>query len=163
MWAKISKLWLHTCITVSYQSAILCTFTRITQKVHIIHGCSTSTRTVLLSEMPLFWLELYVSYDWRVMAPNMHCSLFPICHLCVLTRITWKLPVIYGRSSCQTTALLSNTFLVWNRVAWEIWLKSYNPRHTLRLFSDISLSCLYCKPVHTLLFGAQLHMTAKLS
>ena len=35
--------------------------------------------------------ELHVRYDRRVMAPNTHCSLFPIRNLCVRPCITWKL------------------------------------------------------------------------
>ena len=29
-------------------------------------------------------------YNWWVVAAKMHCSSFPISHLCELTRITWK-------------------------------------------------------------------------
>ena len=35
-------------------------------------------------------LELNARYEWWVMAPEMHCNLFLISHLCVLTRITWN-------------------------------------------------------------------------
>ena len=82
-------------------------------------------------------LKLDVRYKWRVMSPNMHCSHFPISrvHLFVQlyldTCITWKLQVIRARSNSvyQTTALLSETFFVWFRVALEIRLESYGPRH----------------------------------
>ena len=56
------------------------------------------------------WLGSYVS-------PNAHPSFFPISNLCILTRMTWKLQVIYGCSAYRMTALLSMTFLVWFRVA----------------------------------------------
>ena len=69
-------------------------------------------------------LELDVRYSWWVMAPNAHCSLFPISHLCVFTCITWKLQVICECSAYQMTALLSETFFMWFRAAWEIWLES---------------------------------------
>ena len=111
-------------------------------------------------------LELNMRYNWWVMAPNTHCSLFLISHLCVLLHICWKQQVIhvYGCSAYQTTALLSKTFLVWFWVAWEIWLKSYGPRHmSVVLWHNIL--CLYCKPIHicTSLFGAQLRMIMKLT
>ena len=71
-------------------------------------------------------LELDVRHDWWVMAPSTHCSFFLISHLCVLTHITRKLQVMYGRSAYQMTVLLSETFLVWFRVAREIQLlKNY--------------------------------------
>ena len=35
----------------------------------------------------------------KVMVPNTHRSFFPISHLSALTYLTWKLRVIYGRSS----------------------------------------------------------------
>ena len=81
-------------------------------------------------------LELDARYNWWVIAPSSHGSVFPISHLCILTHITWKLQIIYGCSAYRTTALLSKTFLVWFGVAWEIWLESYDPRHAHRLFSD---------------------------
>ena len=100
------------------------------------------------------------------MVPNTHHSFFPISHLCVLTCITWKLQVIYGHSAYRMTALLLETFLVWFRVAWEIRLESYmyRPRHASGILW-YNIACIYCQPVHTLLFGAQLHvcMTTKLT
>ena len=93
-------------------------------------------------------LELDARYDWQVMAPNTHRSVFPISHLCILTCIAWKLHVIYGHSAYWMTALLLETFLEWFRVAWEIWLESYGPRHALVILSH-NIVCVYCKPVHT--------------
>ena len=39
--------------------------------------------TALLSKMSIFLLELDARYDWWVMAPNVHCSLFPISSSCI--------------------------------------------------------------------------------
>ena len=97
----------------------LCVLTLFTQKLQVVHGCCTYRMTALLSKMSIFCIRAWSRYDWRVMVPNPHHSLFPISHLCVLIHITWKLQVtrIYGRSVYQTTALLLDTFLVWFRVA----------------------------------------------
>ena len=107
-------------------------------------------------------LDLDGRYDWRVMAPSMHCSLFPTSNLCVLTNITWKLQVIhvYGHSAYRTTTLLSKTFLVYARVAWGIQLESYGTRHT-SVVLWYNIFCVYCKPVHSSLFVVQLRMTTK--
>ena len=105
-------------------------------------------------------LELDVRYDWWVMAPSTHYSLFSISNLCVLTRITWKLQVIYGHSTYWMTTLLSETFHVCVRVAWEIGLESYSTRHA-SVVLWYNIVCVYCKPVHSSLFVAQLRMTTK--
>ena len=98
---------------------------------------------------PFSALELDARYKWWVMAPNTHHSLFPINHLCVLTCIT-------------TTTLLLDTFLVWFRFAWEIWLKSYDPRHA-SVVLWYNILCIYCKPLNAVLFGVQLRMTTKVT
>ena len=36
-------------------------------------------------------------------------------------------------------------------------MESYDPRHALWLFSNTTL-CVHCKPIHTLLFGMQIHI-----
>ena len=105
-------------------------------------------------------LELDVKCEWRVIAPNMHHSLFPISHFCILTHITWKLEVIYGRYAYRMTVLLSKTFLQCFRVAWEIRLESYGSRHA-SVVLWFNIVCVYCKPVHTSIFDAQLRMTTK--
>ena len=103
-------------------------------------------------------LELDSRYNWQVMAPNTPCNLFLMSHLFVLTCITWKLQVIYGCSGDRMTAVQLETFFVRFRVAWEIWLESYGPRH-----ASVMCMCVYCKPVHTSLYGAQVHITTKLT
>ena len=88
-------------------------------------------------------LELDERYDWWVMEPNMHHSLFPISHLCVLTYITWKLQVVYGCSAYQTTALLLETFFVWLRVDWRATAPDMH-----RSFSDTTF-CVYTANTYT--------------
>ena len=140
--------------------------TLITQKLQVVYGHCTYWMTALL-EMSISVLELDVRYDWQVMVPNLHHSYFLISHLCVLTCITWKLQVIYGlygRSAYWTTAILSETFIVWFRVARDIQLESYGSRHA-SVVLWYKIVCLYCKPIHTLPFDAKLHvcMTTKLT
>ena len=112
------------------------------------------------------WM-LYISNDCHTirhiqfLVPNTRHSLFPIYHLCILTRITWKLQVVHECSAYPTTALLSKTLFVWFKVAWETRLKNYAPTHALIIFW-YKIVCADCKPVHTLLFRAKLHTTTKL-
>ena len=90
-----------------------------------------------------WWMRVWNGSS-RLRGPSRRCAVrkrFPINHLCILTRITWKLQVVHGHSAYRTTALLLGTFLVWLRVAWEIWLESYNPRHA-SVISDTTL-CAY--------------------
>ena len=68
------------------------------------------------------------------MAPNMHCSPLSIqdfvhTYMCML--ITQKLQVlhVYGRSTYQTTALVSEMFIFWVRAAYEIQLAIYGFKH----------------------------------
>ena len=83
------------------------------------------------------------------MVLNTYHSLFLISHLCVFTCITWKLQVIHRRSVYWITALLLETFSVWFRVAWEIRLESYGPRHALAIlwYLGLGLLCLPKTPV----------------
>ena len=113
--------------------------------------------TEMLSKMSISVLELDARYNWRA---SMHCSPFLTSDLCVLTCITWKLQVIYGHSVYRTTALILETFLVCIRVAWEIQLESYGPRHT-SVILWYNIVCVYCKPLHSSLFAAQLCMRTK--
>ena len=118
--------------------------------------------TTLLSKMSLSMLELDMSYNWWVMAPNMHRSVLLRSYLWVLTCITWKLQVMYGRSAYRITALLLEIFFVWFRIEWEIWLENYGPRH-ISFILCYNIVCIYCKPIHRLLFGVQLQVTTKLT
>ena len=90
-------------------------------------------------------LHLNARFEELVMAPNLYHSLFPISYLCLLTCITWKLQVMHGHSAYWMTALLSETFFVWFRVAWEIRLESYSLRHTSAVL-QYNIVSVYCKP-----------------
>ena len=141
----------------------LCVLRRITQKLRVIYGCSTYWTTALLSEMFIFCVRVgcviqLVSYGSKHASQSLYHKPFVRT---VLQRITWKLQVIYGCSAYQMTVLLSETFLVWFRVAWEIRLESYGFRHSLVILW-YNIVCVYHKPIHTSLFGVQLRMTTKL-
>ena len=66
-------------------------------------------------------LDLYARYNQWVMDPNTHHTHFPMWHLCILTLITRKLQVVYGRCTFQTT--IASPFLkLWLR-PWESALR----------------------------------------
>ena len=138
---------------------ILCVLTLVTRKLQVICRRSTYRMTALLSGMSIVCVKAGCKMQ------NIYHSLFPISHFrvySVLRHITWKLQVICGRSANRTTAILSETFFVWFRVAIEIWLESCGSRHaSVVLWCDIV--CVYCKPMYTLLFGTQLRLTTKLT
>ena len=153
MQAKISKLWPQTCITVSFWYAILYILTHIAWQLRPYMDILHIEQLFYYQRCVLPGLELHARYDWWVMAPNMDCSLFPVPHLCVLPCITWKLQIVHRCSKYWTTALLWKTFLELFRVAWNMLMGSYGPRHTSQSFSDTTLSSVYCKLIHTSLFG----------
>ena len=78
-------------------------------------------------------VELDARYEWRVMPPPS-----------VLRHITCKAQVIYGHSAYRTTAILLEPLIVLFRLALEIRLESYGPRHALILLW-YSIVCVYCK------------------
>ena len=155
----ISKLWIQTHIATSFWYNILCILTLITWKLQVVHGCSTYRMTDILSEMSIFFIKLNARYNWWVMIPNMHRSLFLISHLCVLTHIhvTWKLQVTYRRSAYWMTALLLKTFLVCYGVAWEIWLESYDPRYILIILWYKIVMCILQTHTYITIWCATMH------
>ena len=65
----------------------------------------------------------------------------PIRH-CVLTYVhNLKSTVVYEPSTYWTIALLSETFIVWFRIAWEIWLESYGPKTCLTVVLWYNIVC----------------------
>ena len=85
---------------------------------------------------------------WWVTYGSKHSSqFFSISHSCLLIQCTRNL---------KTTALLSDTFLVWFRIA-RVQLKSYAPRH-ISVALWYKVVCVYRKPIYSSLFGAQLCM-----
>ena len=154
----IGELWIQTCIATTFRYDIWCMLTLVTRKLQVVCGHSTYQMTALLSEMPSFCVragcEIRMA-SYTCMSPKTHRSLFPMSHFCVysvLRHITWKLQVICGRSAYRTTAILSETFFVWFRVALEIWLESYGLRHASAVLW-YSIVCIYCNPIYTSLFG----------
>ena len=148
MWDTTGELWIQTRITASFWYDILCILTTRNSKATGCIWMFYISNEYLQSEMPISVLELDARYELWVMIPNMHHSLCPINHLCIVTCIMWKLEVICGRSAYRTTAILSETFFVRFRFAWEIWLESYGLTHA----SDIlwyHIVCIYCKPICT--------------
>ena len=134
----------------------LCVLTLVTQKLQDIYKRCTYWMTALLSEISIFCVR--AGWEIWLMSYGSKNSLqyFPISHLCVLTCITWKLQVISRCSACRMSALLSNTFLVWFSVVRDNWRATALDTH--RPFSGTNL-CVDCKPIYTLVFGAQPCMT----
>ena len=153
----MSELWIQTRITISFRYDILCVLTVITRKLHVVDVLHSAW--LLCYQRCIFsMLELDVRYDWQVMVPSTHRSLFLIINLCVLTYITWKLQVIYGHSAYWMTTLLSDTFVLcikrcMSDQTGELW-------HQTRISRALIQHCgIYCKPIHSSLFVAQLQMT----
>ena len=65
----------------------------------------------------------------------------------VLGHITWKLQVVHECSAYQTTVILSEIFFLWFRVALEIRLESYGPRHT-SIVLWYHIACVYILQAH---------------
>ena len=157
----IGKLCIQTRNATTFQYNILCVLTLVTQKLQVVCWSSRYRMTAVLMEMSIFCVRggckiLTVRY-----ASKCSPQFLPISHFCVpsvLRRITWKLKVICGSLVYLTTSMLSKTLFVWFRVALEIQLESYGPRHvSVVLWYDVV--CVYCKSIHTSLFGTQLRLT----
>ena len=58
--------------------------------------------------------------------------------------------------------MLSETLFVWFRIALEIQLDSYGPRHVSVILS-YDIVCIHCWSIYILLFGTQLHLATKLT
>ena len=110
--------------------------------------------TALLSEISIFCVRAGCEIRLMTYGSKHSLQFLLISHLCVLTCITWKLHVVYGHSAYQMTALPSDTFLVWFRVARSNWRAMAQTCISLLWYKVV---CVYCKPVYTSLFGAQLH------
>ena len=130
----IGELWIQTCIATTFWYDILCVLTLVTRKPHAVYKHSAYWMTALLSEMSIFCVragyEIWMaSYASKRISQSLSDKPFVCARVVVLRHITWKLQVIYGCSANRTIAVLFETFFVWFRVAWEIWLESYGPRH----------------------------------
>ena len=116
----IGELYIQNRITTTFRYNILCVLTLVTQKLQVLCRRSTYQTTVLLSKMSIFcvragWGILLVSYASQHTLQSLSNKPFVSMQL-------------YGHFTYWTTAKLSETFFVWFRVAWEIWLESYGPR-----------------------------------
>ena len=148
----IGKLWLQTCICKLF---LIRHFVRT-----YTHNTETTGRMAsLLLEMSIFCIrvECKIRLAWY---GSKHASWSlsdkPFVPTYMLNLKT--IQVVYEYSAYRRTALLSETFLVRFRVAWETQLKSYGTRHTLVILW-YNIVCINCKFIHTLLFGTQLHTT----
>ena len=100
-------------------------------------------------------MKLHASYGWWVWLKT-HMWSFSIhlfVHIYTYNTTQHNIQHIWHKNGCTdvlnaqmygcfrqwATALLSETFLLWFRVVWEIWPKSYISRHTLQSFSDTTL------------------------
>ena len=100
----------------------------------------------LLSEVSIIYISAECKIELRSYGSKHSSQFFLTTHLCVLTRITRQLQLIYGRSAYRMTALLSDTFLVWFTVAKGIHLENYGPRQpsVVHRYQPV---CVYSKPV----------------
>ena len=143
----IGKLSIQTRIATTFWYDILCIYTFGSPKLQVVYERSTYQTTVLLSEMAIFYIRAgckiqMVGYGSEYASQCLSNKSF------VRTRITWQVQVIYGLSAYRTTVLLSETFVVWFRVALEIGLESYGPRHSLVVLW-YNIVCVYCRQAHT--------------
>ena len=106
-------------------------------RVVCYQGCwLCSVYNLYIHRSCFFWLELHVIQDWQVMPPNTHWVFFVYAILCLLRCTTWKLKVIWGGSTYQMTALLSEISVLWVRAVSEIQLASYGSKHASQPLSD---------------------------
>ena len=68
--------------------------------IFLSNECST------MRDIPVFPVELYVSYAGRVMNPNMHYNLFPIQHSVRTYTHNLKIQVIYSKGVLHIEQLL---------------------------------------------------------
>ena len=160
----IGELWIQTRITITFRYNILCILTLVTQKLKVVCRRSTYQMTALLSEIYIFCVraecEIWIaSYASKHASQSISEKQLCIYKYSVLRCITWRLQIICGCSAYPTTAILSDTFFVWFRVAIEIRLESYSTKHT-SVVLWYNIVCVYYS-----LFGTQLHvcLTTKLT
>ena len=118
MWGTIVKLRIQTCYATSFRYNILLVIILVTKELQVINGCSTIQMTALLWEMSIFCVRagceiLLASYGSKHVFQSLSSTPF----VRTITHITWKLLVMYKLSAHWMTALLSDTFFVWFKVA----------------------------------------------
>ena len=157
----IGELWIQTQIATTFRYDILYVFKVVTAKLQVVSRRSTYRMTALLSKMYILCVRAeceirMVSYASKHALQSLSDKPYS-----VFRHKTQKLKVICGRSAYWTTAMLSETFFVWFRVAREIRLGNYSPRHA-SVVLWYSIVCVDFKPVYTSPFGMQLRLTTKL-
>ena len=79
----IGELQIQTRIAITFQYGILCALTVVTWKQQVICECSTYQTTALVSEMSIFCVRVGCKIQNVSYTSNMHCSIFPVSHLCL--------------------------------------------------------------------------------
>ena len=147
----IGELWIQTRIQTTLQYVVLYALTLVTRKPQIVCGHSTYRTTALLSKIYIFSVgvglrKLMTSYPFKYASQSLFHRPF---YAGVLRHITWKLQVVHvGECSAyRMTAILSEVFFVCFRVALEIRLERYDPRHASVVFwyhMHCACACIYC-------------------
>ena len=81
-------------------------------------------------KFPFRWLELYVSWNWWVVALNMHNSHFFIHHFVSIYMHNSKIKGYTRMLYPWMTALLPEIAIFWVRAICETWLTSYGSKHS---------------------------------
>ena len=84
----------------------------------------------------LSWLELYVTYQGRVMNPNSHRRHFEIGRFVGTYTNNSKITVCMRTFSYRTTALLSQIYILCVRAGFEIRMASYASKHVSQSLYD---------------------------
>ena len=134
------------CVLFRYN--ILCVLMFITWKLQVVYGCTTYRTTAPLSVVSIFCvragcevrLASYGSkYAWQCLydKPFVHTY----THNLKITGHMWTFNILNDCSSIGDIVCVAYTCVV----AWEVQLENYTASDTHQ--------CVYCQPVHTLLFG----------
>ena len=128
MWAKMGKVCLQTHIVVSFQYASLCVLTCTTWKLRAVYGCSSYQTTAILSEISILWVVGVYEIRWVRYGPKPALQTF-FNMTFLLTFITWKVQVVYGRPTYWMTAFGDVFFYVRAGLRYDWWVP--NMRHSL--------------------------------
>ena len=130
---KLQYVWPQTRITV-------CFWTPFCAYLHAeLETYRSYQTTALLLKMPIFCLRAACEI-WLASYGSKH-TLQPLSNTPIVRtyrhnlKTTSCIQTFYISNNCSTT----QDFLVWLRVAWEIQLESFGPRHASWLFSDTTL------------------------
>ena len=82
-------------------------------------------------------LELHVSYNWQVTAPNMLCSPFSVCHFVHTYTHNLKIRSRIWTFHISNDTLLSDIFLCWVRAACKLRLLRYGTKQASQSLSNM--------------------------